>query len=159
MGDGMKRISLLFLCIVVFGRLNGQSPSNDALRKFEKLGWLQYRWILTNGKPGQSGVEQWMKISAVELRGIGATLAGGDTVFVEKLKILVEGNSIYYVADVRENQSPVRFRLTEISDSGFVFENPRHDFPKRIAYQLRDGKLKATISGNGKAIDYLFLRE
>ena len=54
------------------------------------------------------------------------------------------------------NQKPVYFKLTEITDIGFVCENQEHDFPKKIAYQLDGKKLKAQISGNGKVIDYLF---
>lgn len=155
----MKIISLLVLSMAALGQSTGQPPSNETLEKFEKFAWLPYRWILTNGKTGQSGVEYWQKTSSVELRGTGATLKGKDTLFVERLRILVDGNAIYYVAVVPENKKPVRFRLTDISSDSFVFENPEHDFPKRIVYQLSGKKLRATVAGNGKSIDYWFVRE
>jgi hypothetical protein len=63
------------------------------------------------------------------------------------------------VADVPENKEPVYFKLTTITDHSFTCENPQHDFPKTISY-IKDGiKLKATISGNGKSIEYLFDRK
>ena len=33
------------------------------------------------------------------------------------------------------------------------------DFPKKITYRLVGDKLKATISGNGKLSDYLFIKK
>ncbi len=114
---------------------------------------------MINGKPGQSGYENWTRVSAQEMKGLGVRLAGKDTLFVEKLRILVHDGRICYVADVPENQGPVYFTMAEISDHGFVFENQAHDFPKRIAYEFSGGKLKATVSGNGKSIDYYFVRD
>ena len=74
------------------------------------------------------------------------TMKGKDTVFVEKLRIIAREGDLFYVADVPENQKPVYFKLTEVTDRSFVCENPDHDFPKKIAY-LFDGKsLKAAIS-------------
>ena len=83
-------------------------------------------------------------------------MRGSDTLFVEKLRILIRENNVYYVADVPENQKLVYFKLTEISDKGFVCENPDHDFPKKVTYQLEGNQLKATISGDGKSVDYVF---
>ena len=85
-------------------------------------------------------------------------MKGTDTVFVEKLQLIIKEDNIYYVSDVPENPKPVSFKLTEITESGFVFENLSHDFPKKISYQQNGKLLKATISGDGKSIDYFFLR-
>ena len=90
------------------------------------------------------------------MQGIGIAMKGRDTVFVEKFRLVIKGNNIFYVADVPGNKQPVDFKLTEISKKGFTCENPEHDFPKRIRYQKEDNTIKATISGNGKSVDYLF---
>ncbi|WP_315820030.1 hypothetical protein [Paraflavitalea speifideaquila] len=63
------------------------------------------------------------------------------------------------MADVPQNKEPVYFKLTAITKDGFTCENPNHDFPKKIDYKLDGNKLRATISGDGKAIDYLFERQ
>lgn len=127
---------------------------------FTKLGWLEGTWTRTNiTKPGRSAHERWEKSGEQELRGYGVNLQGPDTVFLEKITILIKDDIIYYVADVPQNQQPVYFKFTEITESGFVCENPDHDFPKKISYQLELDKLKAQISGNGKAIDYWFERK
>jgi hypothetical protein len=121
--------------------------------------WLVGSWTRTNAKPGRSGVERWTKLNAHELKGLGVNMKGTDTTFVEKIRLVAKDGELFYVADVPENKSEVFFRITELSSTGFVCENPQHDFPKKIAYKLEGNVLKATISGNGKEMDYLFIRK
>jgi hypothetical protein len=121
----------------------------------KKLSWLEGTWKRTNVKPGRSGHERWERKGDV-MQGWGVSMRGADTTFVEKIKILSKDGELYYVADVPENQQLIYFKLTTITDTGFVCENPEHDFPKMISYQREDNKLKASISGNGKTIDYYF---
>jgi hypothetical protein len=46
-----------------------------------------------------------------------------------------------------------------MGDRKFVCENPKRDFPKKIVYEWEESRrLKATVSGNGKAIDYFFIK-
>jgi hypothetical protein len=150
----MRGISLFSILVFCLLQVNGQS--SEIINDFKKLGWVVGAWNRTNVKPGQSGNERWIKISATELNGFGLTMRAKDTISFEKLKLVVKDDNIFYVADVPENKEPVYFRLTEISDTSFSCENPDHDFPKKIIYQKEGSKLRATISGNGKSIDYLF---
>ena len=135
-----------------------QSPTADTKVNFKKLEWLVGSWNRTNAKPGKSSNERWEKTGEFELRGIAVNMQGNDTTYIEKLLILIKDNSIYYVADVPENQKPIYFKFTQISNTGFVCENPSHDFPKKISYDRNGSNLKAQISGDGKSIDYLFKR-
>lgn len=155
----MKKTYLLLLLSIAFDHANSQQVSKQTTDNFKKLKWMEETWSRTDSKPGQSGHERWLKSSPHELRGYGVTMRDQDTLFVEKLRILIKEDNLYYVADVPENQKPVFFKLTEISNSGFVCENPDHDFPKKITYQLEGNNLKATISGNGKSMDFLFKKE
>lgn len=109
-------------------------------------------------KPGRTGYELWNKTGDQELHGHGGVLQGQDTLFIEKFSIVMKDNSIYYVADVPGNKQPVFFKMTSITNSGFVCENPEHDFPKKITYQLDGVNFKAQISGNGKSSDFFFTR-
>lgn len=128
--------------------------------EFEKLYWLPGEWHQTNiAKPGKALVEQWTKSGDFEMKGQATTTQNGDTVYIERITMLIKDNSIYYVADVPQNKQPVYFKLTSITAQGFVCENPEHDFPKRITYELSGNQLKATISGNGKSFDYLYLKK
>jgi hypothetical protein len=146
-----RKICLLLLFGLSCSFVKAQPVSNVG-----ELKWLEGTWKRINSKAGQSGLESWTKISATELKGQGITLHGSDTAFVEKIRIIVQDGSLYYVADVPENKKPVYFLFTEMKPNSFVCQNPAHDFPKMIAYSLKDTKLTATISGNGKSMEYVF---
>jgi hypothetical protein len=143
--------------LIVFGGYSTFAQSITE-KDFNKLLWLEGDWKRTNAKPGRTASESWKKGRANELIGLGVSLKEKDTVFVEKLKILVKDNSIYYVADVAENKAPVYFKFIELTNDGFVCENPDHDFPKKISYKREGNKVRATTSGDGKSIDFLFER-
>jgi len=143
----MKQFYIIFFILLL-----GCSASTG----IKKSEWLIGTWSRTNAAPGQSGVEIWSKVSDTEMAGLGINLKGTDTSFVEKMKIIVKDNVIYFVADVPENNTEVFFKLTSQYDTSMTFENPEHDFPKKISYAMAGEKLKATISGDGKIIDYWF---
>jgi hypothetical protein len=70
-------------------------------------------------------------------------------VFFEFLRIETRPDGVYYVAQPR-GADATAFRLTRVSDTEAVFENPAHDFPKRIIYRKQaDGGLIARIEGDG----------
>ncbi len=144
----------LSILILIVQNVFAQNINDD----FKKLDWLQGSWIRINSKPGRTTYETWQKISADEWNGQGVNMKGTDTVLVEKIKLIIKDDAIYYVADVPENKEPVYFKLIEITDNGFICENAQHDFPKKISYQKEGDKLRAIVSGNGKSIDYLFIK-
>jgi hypothetical protein len=150
----MKRSFLISALLIMTGTIYSQSQ--PVMGDFKKFDWLEGTWNRTDVKPGHSEHERWEKLSDTEWQGFGVTMKGKDTAFVEKLKLVIKDDNIYYAADVAENKGIVYFKLTEIAQDSFVCENPEHDFPKKIAYQKDGSKIKATISGNGKSIDYWF---
>jgi len=151
----MQKI-LLLLTIVCANEIAHSQSLPTTNPDFKKLDWLEGTWTRLEMKPGRTGYESWQKISTTEWNGSGVNMQGTDTSFVEKLKLVIKDEVIYYVADIAENKEPVYFKLTTITDNGFVGENPQHDFPKKIAYHNEGNKLKATISGDGKSMDYFF---
>ena len=153
----MKIITLSLL--IALPVLASCQSAPKAEKDFSKLSWLEGTWVRTNTKPGRSGSEQWTKGKGNEWIGLGVAMKGADTTFVERVKLVVKGDEIYYVADVPENTKPVDFRITSIDEKSFVCENPAHDFPKKIAYYKDGNKLRAVISGDGKETEYLFLRK
>ncbi len=150
----------LLFCIVLLATITAaKAQSKVNVADFKKLSWLRGKWININPEPGTTAYEKWTVISNRNLRGLGMTMKDGDIVFKENLDLHIEDGFIYYMAVVKENYEPVYFKLTELSDNGFVCENPKHDFPKKISYQREGNILKATISGDGKSIDYVFEKE
>jgi hypothetical protein len=152
------RTLILFWFLIIGLNAYAQQGTSPAIDLHE-LGWLVGTWTRTNAKPDRQAYEQWVKINDRELWGRGVTIKEGDTLFVEKLRIILRNDTIYYVADVPENNRLIYFRFTKLDDNGFICENPSHDFPKKISYNRREQSLHAQISGDGKAIDYFFERE
>lgn len=132
-------------------------PSTGQLQ-FKKLEWLIGNWQRCNAKPGESGIERWQKVSEYKLIGAGITLKGRDTVFAEALEICIQGKNILYIVKLSDERLPVVFKLTRINENGFTFENPDHDFPKKIEYQNSDNSLNAVVSAGNHKIIYKFLR-
>lgn len=146
----MKKLIIPFFLLV--------SAQIGFAQSIDQLEWLVGKWQRANTRPGSQAFESWQK-SNEALIGIGVTLKGTDTVFVEKLKIVLKDGALNYVADVAQNGKPIFFKITSMNEKGFVSENPTHDFPKKIEYRLENDQLTATISGDGKAIPFVFQKK
>jgi hypothetical protein len=80
--------------------------------------------------------------------GMSRTVAGDKTVEFEYLRIEQRPDAIYYVAHPKARCPGTDFKLTRLSAQEALFENPEHDFPKRIIYRKNaDGSLTASIDG------------
>ncbi len=144
----MARLFLLFLLISSF---------SCSAQESKKLDWLIGKWQRENVRPGRTAFEIWERNNQ-GLTGIGVTLQGSDTVFIERLAIAEKDGELFYVANVSSNASATFFKMTSYDESGFESENPDHDFPKKITYKLEEDVMTATISGDGKQIPFLFKR-
>ena len=80
--------------------------------------------------------------------GMGRTVAGEKMVEFEYLRIEQRADGIYYVAHPKARCPGTDFKLTRASATEAVFENPQHDFPKRITdRKTGDDSLTATVDG------------
>ena len=122
------------------------------------LSWLAGDWQTAVG--GRSQIEEhWTKASGGTMIGMGRTVARDQTYEFEYLRIEQRADGIYYVAHPKGQCPGTDFKLTRASTTEAVFENPQHDFPKRIIYRKSaDDSLTATIdAGEGtKAISFEF---
>lgn len=94
--------------------------------------------------------ENWT-INDSGLSGTGIMVQGGDTVFHEELEILHKDGEWFYVVriDGQNSGEAIMYMNTLSEDSLYIFENPDHDFPQAIAYQLRrSGELQIKTRGN-----------
>lgn len=143
--------------LLLFIGFSCTAQTQQGSKSISQLEWLVGKWKRTNAKPGRTSIETWKK-DQHQMIGVAYHMTGTDTTYTEKLKIVLKDKELYYVADVPENKSEVYFKITEITPSGFVCENPQHDFPKKISYQLTGNSIRAVISGDGKEIPYFFER-
>jgi len=153
----MKKIAShtqqLFLLII----LTFFMPSPSQAQKGSTL--KDFSWIIGTWKMSMKNgtlFEKWRMINDSVFQSTAFRIkSSGDTVMTESVKIEYKNKSFYYTSTVTDqnNQKPVPFKITSFSQSGFTAENPAHDFPQRISYELKsDGQLYAFIDGkyNGK---------
>jgi uncharacterized protein YciI len=115
--------------------------------------FLQGTWKMEN----KEIYEHWDQLNTHSLKGFSYTLKEGKMSISEYLDISSIGKEITYTATVlnQNNGKGIAFKLTK-TDSTFTFENPNHDFPKKIVYQkLNDDEMFVQISdGKQKVFAY-----
>lgn len=117
------------------------------------MDWIEGDW--ENISDSSGFYESWIKINDSIFRGEAFVIAGGETVFSEKISIERKGNDIFYLANVSDQNdgTTVPFKLVSFSETGLVFENKEHDFPNKITYKkISENSIEAKIEGtsNGK---------
>ena len=127
-----------------------QSPVATTTPTVADLAWIAGNWQTPPGKRAQVD-EHWSRPIGGSLMGMSRTVVGDKTVEFEYLRIEQRADAIYYVAHPKARCPGTDFKLTRLTGQEAVFENPAHDFPKRIIYRKNsDGSLVASIdAGEG----------
>ncbi len=143
------------VALIVLGAVAGtqptmtfsQSPPAGPTRTISELSWLAGDWQTPSG--GRTQIEEhWTQPAGGTMIGMGRTQAGGKTIEFEYLRLEARGGEIYYVAHPKARCPGTDFKLTSLSAQAAIFENPQHDFPKRVIYRKNpDGTLTASIDG------------
>jgi len=134
------------------------SQSPEVQPSIVNLSWITGDWQTAPG--GRAQIEEhWTIPAGGSMLGMSRTIVNEKTVEFEYLRIEQRTNGVFYVAHPKARCPGTDFRLTRSSESEAVFENPQHDFPKRIIYRrTADDSLTATIDGGEgtKAMSFVF---
>ncbi|WP_405564946.1 DUF6265 family protein [Polaribacter sp. Asnod6-C07] len=140
----MKKLLILCSFLLIFS-------CNNNIKKTQKPTFLIGEWKRLNDKPGSQTYEMWN----TNLVGMGYTMKGKTRSFQEILSIITIKDTLYLeVKGV--NEKPTLFKFIEQTDTSFVSENPKNEFPKRIKYILDNKQLKASVSSDDFRIDFIF---
>lgn len=145
----MKKISVIILLLIFSFRLNADPESC-------KFHWLLGEWESKSDK--STTVETWKWISEQTLEGKSITYDKDKNVKnSESLRLLKMEGEIFYLAKLKHNKLPIAFKLTKLTHSLAVFENPDHDFPTKLEYKLKDSEnLIVTVSSSDKTFDVIY---
>ena len=129
----MKKLLYIPAMMFVF---SASVQRSDNKKVFQQLTGLEGMWIMKT-KKGMLG-EEWIKVNDKHLQNRGFMIRGADTIVTETVALQHKENNIVYTSTVvdQNKQAPVAFILSSASNNTFVFENPAHDYPKRISYHL-----------------------
>jgi Domain of unknown function (DUF6265) len=111
------------------------------------IAWISGAWQTAPSERRQIE-EHWTQAAGAAMLGMSRTVVGDTTVEFEYLRIEQRADGIYYVAHPKARCPGTDFKLTRASATEAVFENPQHDFPKRVIYRKgADDSLTASIDG------------
>lgn len=130
-----------------------QEPRRAEIRE---LGWLAGCW--SGEESGTETMECWTAPRAGLMLGWNRTVRGEARSSFEFLRIAATADGVVYFASPGGREA-TPFRLVEVSEGSALFENPEHDFPQRIRYELAaDGALRvrveATVDGASRHLEW-----
>ena len=126
----MNRLShflvLLALASLIFSSCDQQSASLPT--------WMEGTW--ETGDTLGFTVEKWEVINKEFMSGEGLFLMKDGTTIVEILSIFIRDGVLFYTAILpnQNNGKEIMFIDTHKNPDSLVFENPSHDYPKKIVY-------------------------
>lgn len=139
----MKKVYLL-ICLIQFVDCSAQSLKNNS--------WILGKWEMKMGN--KSIFEEWTMQDDSTFVGISYVQDGnGKRKILETMELRSRSGVSYYVPTVKgqNNNQEVVFKISNSEENKFIAENPEHDFPQRIYYELKSpNELKAQIEGTQK---------
>ena len=149
----MKKVNTLLLILLTCFSCQQKTTFSE----LEKADWFLGRW--ENKTPEGTFSEEWKIENDSLLLGKSFFIKENDTLFSETVRLVQRENNLFYIVTVpNQNEAkPVEFKLTSSTSDYLVFENPAHDFPKKITYKLvTKDSLYAEISGDEKSQGFPF---
>jgi hypothetical protein len=124
------------LILIFISCISFISNDHGYKKTFKELQRLQGTWIMKGNK--MSFGESWSKKNKRYLQSRGFIIKNQDTIYTETVALRRDDQGISYTSTVtgQNNNEPVSFKLTSALNQTYVFENPTHDFPKRIIYSF-----------------------
>jgi hypothetical protein len=127
--------------LIVVSMAGALQPAAPAIKD---VGWIAGCWETTRN--GRHVVESWTSPEGGTMMGVSRTVVNGKTTEWEFLIIREGTKGLEYVAKP-SSQPEATFTSTSVTATEVVFENPAHDFPKKIFYRRDGTTLNAAIEG------------
>lgn len=142
----MNTRTLSTLALVALTACTAAMPAADEpLAK--RFAWMSGHWC---SRLGESAIDEYWLPAAGDLAlGVGRTVKAGKVTTYEFMRIETHDGVTRYVS-LHDGQPATAFRLTDSGADWARFENPQHDFPKRIEYRRNADGLHAEIAGPGR---------
>lgn len=144
----MKSFYTIFFLMLTLTGLSAQDVS-----------FLEGTWKVAD----QEIYEQWTKAGDKGFIGRGYTITNGVEKITEALIInKIDGKWAYHATVANQNNgNAVVFLQNTAVKNALSFENPQHDFPKKIVYtKISDSQFLVEVSGDaGKGFGLIFDRQ
>jgi hypothetical protein len=135
------------------------SINTAAAQGIDALQWMQGSWVRESAD--ETVRETWLGPANGVMVAANLTSTRNGRASYEFLRIANGAEGLSYFASPG-GRAPVEFRLKESGERRVVFENPAHEFPRRILY-WRDGealmaRIEGTLRGEPRSEEWRFVR-
>jgi hypothetical protein len=140
----MKNSILSLLLIASFT----SCQKSKEVSKIAETDWLLGKWENKSDEGNLS--ETWTKVNDSIFEGEAYFIKEKDTLHSEKMQLKQKGEELFYISTIKgqNNEKAVTFVHNDTIEKRLVFENPKHDFPKKISYSnMTKDSLVIEISG------------
>ena len=143
-----KKIHSIALAALTLTVVSCKKSVDQQPQQIAKAEWFLGNW--ENKTPQGDLSENWVKVNDSVFNGESYFIKKKDTLFGETVVLSEKDGVLLYTVTTKgqNDELPVAFKMTNATANQIVFENPAHDFPKKITYRLVDkDSLVAEISG------------
>lgn len=125
----------ILCCTTLFISCGNQERPTFKDAELNKMAWLAGNW--QDAANGGVSEEIWEKADEQSMHGFSYFMVGKDTASSETMTISRKENKLVYAATVKDQNDgkPVEYSMTSTDSNQLIFENPMHDFPKKIIYK------------------------
>jgi len=154
----MRRTLALVLLLIVGAPWSAHAQS----ARLESVSWLIGCWELLAADQKQLVQESWGAPIGGSMLGMSRTVRDGKLIEFESIILRVDKGKLAYEAHP-SGQPTATFLSTKISDKSILFENPQHDFPQKIGYELKDSSsllawIEGTVDGKPRRREFPYRR-
>ncbi len=146
----------LAMCILACGML--PAHADEGCHDLGQVAFMLGDWQVET--EGTVFDESWSRNEDGTLSGRASSHKSGSDEILQRevMSLVLAGGVPAYVVDVGVDGNEVTFLMVDCEGQSARFENPDHDFPQRLFYQLRDdGTLRASVTDlddNGFDLDF-----
>ncbi|WP_426091591.1 DUF6265 family protein [Flavobacterium sp. DSR3-2] len=136
------------LALLLLAFVSCKNSDANEKEKIKAANWLLGNWESKSVEGNLT--ETWEKVNDSTFQAQSYFIKEKDTLHFESITLQQKGDKLTYSATVKgqNNDKAVTFKLTTGTEKQMVFENPKHDYPKKIIYtQITKDSLVANISG------------
>ena len=104
--------------------------------------------------PNGKIIETWKKNGNNRYAGTSYMVSGTDTTIFETVTLEKTAAGVFYIVTAagQNNEKPVSFQQTTARGNLFIFENPKHDYPRRISYEFVNNETLRAWIDDGETI-------
>ncbi len=144
----MKLVSALLVLSALTGSIAFAARGTERTAEgpqLKELAWLTGHWA--SEEQGTRTEEAWLAPAGGIMLAVNRSVRASGGAEFEFLRIEQRKDELVYVASPG-GRGATEFPLADLGAGFVLFENPAHDFPKAIRYELtKDGVLRVRVSG------------